>query len=172
MALLTGIFNPDAEASTDFAPIPTGEYLAQIVDSDMKPTKNNTGEYLELTYEIVGEECKGRRIWVRLNLVNTNATAVEIANRDFAAIREATGVANPRDSADLHNKPHVIRVEFIKSGETRGRKTYDRDTNEVRAYKRAEGVAGGLENAPAAAASPTPTSRSSASAAPWKRNAA
>lgn len=168
MALLTNLYNPDAEAQPDLSPIPTGEYLAHIVDSDLKPTKNNTGEYLELAYEILDGEYKGRRIWVRLNLVNTNPTAVEIANRDFAAIRQATGVANPRDSADLHRKAHVIRVEYIGAGETRGKKTYDRDTNEVRAFKAAEGAVG---NAPAAsAAAATPASRSGA--VPWKRNAA
>jgi len=167
MALLTNLYNPDAEAQPDFSPIPTGEYLAQIVDSDMKPTKNNTGEYLELAYEIVDGDYKGRRVWVRLNLVNANPQAVEIANRDFAAIRQATGVLNPRDSADLHRKPHVIRVEFIQAGETRGKRTFDRDTNEVRAFKAAEGGAG---NASGASASTTQTSRSNA--APWKRNAA
>lgn len=167
MALLNGIYNPEAQAATEFAPIPTGEYLAQIVDSDMKPTKNNTGEYLELTYEVVDGDYKGRRLWVRLNLVNTNPTAVEIANRDFASIRAATGVANPRDSADLHRHVHIIRVDMIRAGETRGRKTYDRDTNEVRAWKALDASTAGFQSP----TGPTPQPPAGGTTPPWKRAA-
>ena len=168
MANLNGIYDPTAEAGTDFSPIPTGEYLAVITDSDMKPTNANTGEYLELTHEIIDGPLKGRKVWARLNLVNNNAQAVEIANRDLASIRAATGVANPKDSQELHNKPMVIRVEFIKAGTTKGKKTYDRDANEIRAWKKNEGAipTGGTapSSAPASnAADPTP---------PWAQKAA
>lgn len=168
MANLTGIYNPEAEASQDVGCIPTGEYLAQIVDSDMKPTAENTGEYLELTHEVLDGPYKGRKVWSRLNLINDNAQAVEIANRDFSAIRHATGVLNPKDSFDLHRKPMVIRVEMIPAGTLikKGRRagqTTDRDRNEIRAWKAAEGVTAAPTAAAPAAASATP---------PWKRNAA
>jgi len=167
MALLTNLYNPDAEASQEIGCIPTGEYLVQIVDSDMKPTKNNDGQYLELTHEVIDGPYKGRKVWARLNLDNPNAQAVEIANRDFAAIRHATGVMNPRDSADLHRKPMVIRVEMIPAGTVNRRGVAsDRDRNEIRTWKAAEGGAG---NAQGASASTTQTSRSSA---PWQRNRA
>ena len=165
MASLTNAYDPNAEAQQDFAPLPAGEYLAQIVDSDMKPTSNNTGHYLELVYEVVDGPQKGRKLWARLNLDNPNGQTVEIANRQFAAVREATGVAQPRDSQELHYKPHVIRVDFTPAGTKRRNGTVtDRDSNEVKAWKRLDGDAPAA--APAAAAQ-------AASAAPWaKRNAA
>ncbi len=173
MANLNGIYDPTAEAGTDFSPIPTGEYLAVITDSDMKPTNANTGEYLELTHEIIDGPLKGRKVWARLNLVSNNAQAVEIANRDLASIRAATGVANPKDSQELHNKPMLIRVEFIKAGTTKGKKTYDRDANEIRAWKKDEG------QARAQAAHNASVANSSATAAnqtdptpPWAQKAA
>ncbi len=162
MAVLTGAFDPNAQAQQDYSPLPTGEYVAQIVDSDMKPTKSNTGHYLELVYEITEGEHKGRKVWVRLNLDNPNANAVEIANRQFAAIREATGVPNLRTSEELHYRPHVIRVEFFAAGSKRGNGTRDRDENEVRAWKVLEGATQGA--APTAAVAPT-------TAAPWNRAA-
>lgn len=140
MANLRSAYDPNAEAQQDIGPLPTGEYTAVIVDSDMKPTSNNNGHYLELVYQVTDGECAGRKVWVRLNLDNPNPKTVEIANRQFAAIREATGVINPDDSVQLHNKPHVIRVEFIPSGTVKGNKTYDRDSNEVRAWKRLDGA--------------------------------
>ena len=165
MANLTGAYDANAEAQQQFDPLPTGDYHAQIVDSDMKPTKKNDGHFLELEYDVIDGPCKGRKVWVRLNLDNPNAKAVEIANRQFASIREATGVMSPRDSQELHYKPHVIRVDFTPAGTKRRNGTVtDRDSNEVKAWKRLDGDAPAA--APAAAAQ-------AASAAPWaKRNAA
>lgn len=141
MANIAGLYNPEAEAQQDFAPLPTGEYLVQIVDSDLKPTRNNAGHYLELTFEVIDGAHKGRKHWERLNLYNQNVQAVEIANRAFSAIREATGVLNPRDSQELHYKPIVIRVESFDAGSTRKNgQVRDRAESDVRAYKKAEGA--------------------------------
>lgn len=167
MANINGLYNPEAEAQQDFAPLPTGEYLVQIVDSDLKPTKNNAGHYLELTLEVMDGPHKGRKAWDRLNLDNPNAQAVEIANRTFSSIREATGVTNPRDSQELHYKPIVIRVESYAAGSARKNgQVRERDESEIRAYKKAEGAA---ENAPAQTAAATASAPSSA---PWNRRAA
>ncbi|KAF1045647.1 DUF669 domain-containing protein [Xylophilus sp.] len=168
MANLFGSYDPNAEAQAEFSAIPTGEYLSVIVDSDMKPTKSGDGEFLELTYQVSEGEYKGRKVWARLNLKTPNAQAQEIANRQFASIREATGVANPRDSQELHNKPHIIRVEFIPSG-TSQKNGYvtNRDANEVKAWKKIEGVTPIV-----GAASSAPAANQSAETPPWKRNQA
>lgn len=167
MAIITGMYNPEAEASQDFSPIPTGEYQALIVESDMKPTKKNDGQFLELVHEITEGDFKGRKVWANLNLDNPSAKAVEIANRQMASIREATGVANPRDSQDLHNKPMLIRVEFIPAGTTqKNGYVTTRDGNEIKAWKKGDGAAVSQPTQPAAnqaAGSTTP---------PWQRNAA
>lgn len=171
MANLNGAYDPNAEAQKDFAPIPSGKYLAHIVESDMLPTKNNDGEYLELVYEIIDGEYKGRKVWARLNLKNKSEKAQEIGNRQFASVREATGVTSPRDSQDLHYKPHVIRVELIPAGTTqKNGYTTTRDSNEVKAWERAEGApaSSAPTNKPAAN-----TQQSAASAAPpWAQRAA
>jgi len=171
MANINGLYNPEAEAQQDFTPLPTGDYLMQIVDSDLKPTKDNNGHYLELVMEVMDGALKGRKAWDRLNLDHPNAQAVEIANRTFSSIREATGVANPRDSQDLHYKPMIVRVESYPAGSViafgkRKGQTRDRDETEVRGYKKADGAVG---NAPATAS--TPTTAPSDATPPWKRAA-
>ena len=84
----------------------------------------------------------------------------------MASIREATGVANPQDSQELHYKPHVIRVELIPEG-TKQKNGYvtTRASNEVRSWRKAEGVQAAAQPPAANQAAPaTP-----AAAAPWKR---
>ncbi|GGA05895.1 DUF669 domain-containing protein [Dyella caseinilytica] len=142
MANLTGSYDPNAETQTDFSPLPTGEYIAHISDSDMVPFQNSDGEKLALVYTIAEGEFKNRKVWCDLSLKHPNAQTSQIANRQFASIREATGVTNPRDSADLHFKNHIIRVEFIKAGtvQNKGRYTVPKDKNEVKAWRKADGA--------------------------------
>ena len=167
MANLTGMYNPEAEAQQDFAPIPSGEYPAQIVESDMKPTKNNNGQYLELTYAVIDGEFKGRKVWVRLNLDNPNAQAVEIANRQFASIRDAAGVGQVTQSEQLHYKPHTIRVELIPAGTAqRNGGVTAKDSNEIRGWKKLDdGIPFEAGSSAPAAAAPRQN------AAPWGKAA-
>jgi len=165
MALIGHFDATSVAPSEDFSPIPVGEYLAHIVDSDVKPTKNNTGHYAELVFEVTAGEFKGRRVWTRLNLDNPNPKAVEIAQRELSAICHAVGVLQVTDTQQLHYKPLVIRVD-IEERDGYGPR------NVIKAYK---AVAGGVGNAPAGAApsAPAATAASPSSAAPpWAQKAA
>ena len=56
--------------STGFDAIPAGKYQAVISQSSIKATRNGSGSYLELTFEIIDGEYKGRKLWSRLNIEN------------------------------------------------------------------------------------------------------
>lgn len=156
MTFLGQPFDPNAvPPAQDFAPLPTGEYPVIITDSEMKPTKRGDGQYLELTFQVIDGPSKGRLVWARLNLENPSPKAVEIAQRDLSAICAAVGhTVVLTDSQKLHNRPLVIRVEFVPAGPKN-----QRDGNEVKAYKRLEGAvpqASPFAQAPGAAA-PAPS---------------
>lgn len=93
-----------------FEPVPIGEYTVMITESDLKPTKSGDGQYLQLVYEVLDGDYKGRKLWDRLNIVNKNNTATEIAQRALSAICHSVGVLHPKDSEELHNKPFVVKV--------------------------------------------------------------
>ncbi|MCC7407611.1 MAG: DUF669 domain-containing protein, partial [Phycisphaeraceae bacterium] len=105
MANLSGFNAATVEPSQDFEPIPAGKYLATITESQMKPTKNGAGQYLQLSFQILDGPCKGRFVWARLNLQNPNPTTVQIARQELSAICRAVGVMTPNDSVELHNLP-------------------------------------------------------------------
>lgn len=108
----------EVEPSIGIDAIPAGKYTAVISNSEMKPTRNGSGQYLELTFEIIEGEYKNRKVWARLNLENQNAQAVQIARADLSAICRAVNVPAPRDSAELHNLPLVITVRSRKNPES------------------------------------------------------
>jgi len=161
MAQLPAAFNPQAagqEGVGDFSAIDPGDYTAQIVDSQMKMTKNQSGQYLELVWNIISGECAGRRLWSRLNLVNPSVQAVEIAQKHLKSICDALGVPGPiSDSQVLHGKPCIISV-----AKTPATAQYP-EGNEVKNYKP---VGAGM---PVGAAMPTtafPTTPSAQPVAP------
>lgn len=173
MTDLTHVFGGAFDANTvnpesEFTPIPAGDYLAMIVDSGMKPTKDRTGQYLELTHEIIDGPLKGRKVWARLNLVNNNQTAVDIAKRSFSQICHATGHLHVTDSQQLHNKPVLIRVTFTKADGVKQKN----DGNEIKEWKSASGASTPAQGAPAPSGSAAPAPSAGAPVAPWMRGKA
>jgi len=136
MASLAGFDASVVEPQSAFGPIPAGKYLAMITASEMKPNKAGTGSYLELVFTILEGEHKGRQLWARLNLENPNELAVKIARAELSAICRAVGVLTPRDSAELHNLPLVIKVACKK------RKDTDEITNVIKGYEKRESANG------------------------------
>ena len=62
------------EPNTPYDVLPPGKYLAQIVASEMRPTKDGMGQYLFLEIDILEGHYAGRKLFDRLNLVNANHT--------------------------------------------------------------------------------------------------
>jgi len=134
MPNINGMYDLNATPQDSMEPIPSGWYQAVIIDCDTKAMKSGNGEYLEITHRVIDGPCKGRLVWARLNLVHrTSAKAQEIAQRQFASVRQATGVLAPNDSAQLHNIPVWIRVEFVLADPNRAG---SRDGNEIRDWKK------------------------------------
>ncbi len=95
MASLNGIDMNGVEAETPRGALPPGDYQAVITDSELKPTKNGGGQYLELVLQVQEGPYKGRKVWDRLNLFNSNQTAVVIAKQRLATagVDQITGPA-------------------------------------------------------------------------------
>jgi len=153
MANLNGFNAQEVDPAVGFDPIPAGNYLAVVTETEMKPTKSGGGRYLQLTFQILEGEFKGRLVWSRLNLENANATTVKIARAELSAICRAVGVMAPKDSVELHNLPLVIKVGCKKRQDT------GEVTNVVKGYER--------KGAPAAAR--PPAAGAAGSPPPWKR---
>lgn len=138
--------DPDA----GFEPIPDGEYVAIITESEMKPTSKGTGQYLQVKMEIVDGQHKGRTLFDRFNLQNPSEQAVNIAMRQFSALCHAVNVLRVQDSCQLHNIPFIAKVKCKK------RTDNGEWTNEIGGYK-------------AKSATSSAPQQQATGAAPWAR---
>lgn len=129
MALLN--FNAATVAPSEGAmsAIPAGWYNAAIDESEMKPTKDGNGAYLQLRFTIIDGQYANRKVFTRLNLQNANPVAQKIAYEDLSAICHAIGQMQVAESAQLHGIPMKVKVKLrAASGEYEA-------SNEINSYK-------------------------------------
>jgi hypothetical protein len=154
MATLNNFDANQVDPSVALDPLPAGKYIAVITETEMKPTKAGGGKYLQLTFQIIDGEHKGRLVWARLNLENKSEMTVKIARGELSAICRAIGVMQPKDSVELHNVPLEINVGLKKRDDN------GEFTNVIKGYAKKGGNSIGNAAGARTPAGGTP---------PWKR---
>ncbi|OYQ31259.1 hypothetical protein CHU93_04685 [Sandarakinorhabdus cyanobacteriorum] len=149
------------EPTTGYDVLPAGKYRAQIVESEMRVTRNGMGQFLWLMLDIIEGQYQGRKLFDQLNLVNSNPQTVEIAQRTLSAICHATGKLQVNDSVDLHLVPMTIQVGVKppKDGYS------EKNTIRYLVPERTAPAAPAYQAAPTASQTPA-----APAAAPWNRN--
>lgn len=144
MAKLNAPFDPmqhdPSQGGSGLPQLPIGKHPVVITGDEVKANGKNTGGFLELTLHVIDGPSKGQTGVHRLNLYNQSTQAVEIANRQLAALCHVTGQfrlgAGGDDTSVLHNIPFVIEVGLQKDAEaaakgyTEVKKVYDINGNE------------------------------------------
>lgn len=152
------VFNASTvDPNPGFDPIPAGVYIAQIVESDVKPTKNGGGQYVQFTLEILDGPCKGRKVWSRINVRNQSTEAERIGQAQLSQLQHALGVLQLQDTQQLHLRPLRIKVT-VRKDEQYG------DSNEVKGFEAIANAQPGFVAPPAA--NPAPPAPA-APVAPW-----
>jgi hypothetical protein len=155
-------FDPEAvDPTPSYEPIPAGWYVGMIVDSEMRETRTG-GAQLVLRIDITDGDYTGRAVFERLNLINSNPAAVEIAQRTLASICRAVGVM-ARDSEELHDRPLRVKVA-IRPAEGQ----YEA-SNVPKAYEPIKSAAPGATPAPAATPKPNARPAATAPKKPWEK---
>lgn len=114
--------NADAAAGCSGGPLqaaPPGRYPAVIIDSEKKDIRAGTGKYLQLAFEISDGPYAGHVVFYRLCIEHANPVTARIARKDLAAVCDAVGVPQPKDSAELHDRPLVIDLACEKKPDGR-----------------------------------------------------
>ena len=150
----------EVDPSTPFEPLPAGDYIGQVVGSELKPTASGSGEYLKLEIEILTQGFAGRKVFDQLNIRNENAEAERIGRANLSALCHSIGILRVSDSQQLHGKPFSLKVA-IKEDAQYGKK------NVVKGYKAVSGTAPQpVFSAPAPHAQ---AAKPAAAVPPWQR---
>lgn len=123
------------EPSSSLSVLPAGPYLGCIVDSQVKTTKAGNGQYLEIVFEVMEGEHKGRKVWQRINYVNPNPKAQAVAKRELANLCMALGIMHVQHSEIFHNIPLVVQLEIEEGTNGYG------PSNRIKSYSSAQSKA-------------------------------
>lgn len=106
--------------------LPPGDYKAVAVESEFKDTSSGNGKFLQIKFVITDGQYANTEFFERLNLINPNQQAVDIAYNTLGKISNALGFAKtPADSTEIHNKPLLISLKTEE-----GKPWKDKDGNE------------------------------------------
>lgn len=130
--------NVTAQTKTAFEPIPTGQYLAMCIQSEIRTSKNGT-DYLLVKFALAMPEYSDRSL-ASFFFLWTDDNAKALAN--FKALREACGLDSNYggDANDFLGRYVVLHVD------TRENKRYGGQENYIQFYSKAQ-----RQPAPAAA---------------------
>lgn len=142
-----------------YEPLPAGWYTATIADAELKTTKDGTGQYIKIRYDITGPTHQGRVVFGNLNIKNASARAEEIGRRQLGELMRAIGLARVTDTDQLIGGVLSIKVDVRPATDQ-----YPAQ-NEVRGFKVVTGAAPALSPAASAPAASAP----SKATPPWAK---
>lgn len=158
MAFLGQTFDAnDLPQGNTYDPLPAGWYTATIADAELKTTKDGSGQYIKIRYDITGPTHQGRVVFGNLNIKNANPKAEEIGRTELGNLMRAIGLAKVTDTDQLIGGNLMIKLDVRAATEQ-----YPAQ-NEVKGFK---AITGG--SAPTFAAPATSPAASAPAAAPGK----
>ena len=161
MAFLDEAFDVNSlpQSDNNFDPLPAGWYTTKIAGAEIKATKNGTGQYISVRYDIIGPSHQGRVVFGNINIKNANPKAEEIGRQSLGELMRAIGLARVTDTDQLISANVQIKLS-VKQDETYG------DKNEIKGFKSVTGGAMPTASMPQEFA-PQAQSAPAASVPPW-----
>ena len=119
----------------DFTPVPEGEYILQVTKTERKDTKDKTGWYVRVQFDIIAPAYQGRKLFANFNLRNNSAVAEKIGKQQFKALYTAGDVKEP--ICDTDQLLGAVVKASVTIREASGK--YG-PSNDIKNYKPAEGA--------------------------------
>ena len=118
----------------NYDPLPPGWYTASINQAELKPTKDGSGQYIKVRYDITGPSHQGRVVFGNINIRNASAKAEEIGRQQLGELMRAIGLPRVQDTDQLIGANLGIKLDIRAATEQYAAQ------NEVRGFKAVDGA--------------------------------
>ena len=120
---------------TNYEPLPPGWYDVEIPAAEVRETKDGTGSYIRVRYNVTAFSHAGRVVFGNLNVRNRSAKAEEIGRAQAGELCRAIGIERLEDSDQLIGGRLSIKLDIRPAdGQYQAQ-------NEVRGFRALEGAA-------------------------------
>ncbi len=103
----------ESSGTRDYSPIPKGEYTIKCTEAEAKDTKSG-GEMIAATFEVVGGQYDGRKIWNNFNIHNSSEKAQKIGREQVASWARACGKPNATSFDELLERKFIASIDIEK----------------------------------------------------------
>lgn len=113
MAFLNETFSVDTLPQSqggNFDPLPAGFYNVAIAGAELKATRDQTGQYIAVRYDVTGPTHQGRVVFANINIRNQNPKAEEIGRAQLGELMRAIGLTTVQDTDQLIGGQLQIKV--------------------------------------------------------------
>ena len=126
---------PESTGDGEFKPLPAGWYSVTINKAEIRNTKDETGQYIAVRYDVTGPTHQGRVVFGNLNIKNKSAKAEEIGRAQLGELMRALGLKQVTDTDQLVGGSLQIKLD-VREARTDAAtgKTYDA-SNDVKSFK-------------------------------------
>lgn len=168
MADLTALnITPQDNSAPTYTVLPKGYYQVVALKEDVKDTKDGTGKYIAIEFEITDSITDSKRkIFQNYNIINKNPKAQEIAVKELQSFAWALGLTSLGNSEQLLYKNVQVYVD-IEAG-----KDGYKDKNVIKGYYPTNWTVENIEahRGSKKSAEPTPQpAQPAVGASPWAR---
>jgi hypothetical protein len=147
----------------NYDPLPAGWYDTTIAAAEVKPTKDGTGQYIKIKYQVTGPTHSGRVVFGNINVRNASQKAEEIGRQQLGELMRALNIPRLTDTDQLIGGMLGIKLDVRAATEQYAAQ------NEVRGFRAGNGMAGMAGDVPTfAPTKPTPAP-SKGAAPPWAK---
>lgn len=138
-------YESNGGGSRTYDPLPKGDYKLKCTEAEEKETRSG-GVMIAATFEVVGGEHDGRKVWNNYNIHNSSEKAQKIGREQVASWAKACGKPNATSFDELLERPFTAVLDIEK-----GKDGYS-DKNRIVGYV--------LGSAPAPKVAPKPAQQS------------
>jgi hypothetical protein len=126
---------PESTGDGEFKPLPAGRYQVTINKAELRNTKDGTGQYIAVRYDVTGPTHQGRVVFGNINIKNKSEKAESIGRAQLGELMRALGLAKLTDTDQLIGGSLSIKLDVRESrtDEATG-KTYEA-SNDVKGFK-------------------------------------
>lgn len=103
----------ESSGTRDYSPFPKGEYTLKCTDAETKTTRSG-GEMIAATFEVVGGEYDGRKVWNNYNIHNDSEKAQKIGREQVASWARACGKPNASSFDELLERKFIASIDIEK----------------------------------------------------------
>lgn len=101
----------DIDDRAEYSLLPDGEYYCVVKDAPVKTTKNGTGKYLAIKYQIETVDFEGRYLFQNINFQNESVQAQNIGKAQIKQLTLACGLPEiPAQSTDFIGRSVKVLV--------------------------------------------------------------